>query len=255
MEKSGQIYEFEQFPEHGVLVLKPPMNDAQWSEIEKAGDEVLHELETITTPNLIVDLSELDFIGSAMVALVVRIWKIVKTKKAQMVVVNRNPLVLEVLSIAKLNDVWTIVEFREDAMFELGISEEVKTKTRESKLLTVVGVVAAIGGAAALGVHKASPGLLDKLMVQILAFGLSGLGILLGMWLLFMSVGGRRAVGALAMIVSLAVLVGAVTWVPIKTEAAPNPPLEAEDSKDTPVPDQKTDESSPQEVPKEVKQS
>lgn len=233
MEKGGQIYGFEQHSEHGLLVLKPPMNDAQWSEIEKAGDEVLHELEAVNTPNLIVDLSELDFIGSAMVALVVRIWKIVKGKKAQMVVVNRNPMVLEVFKISKLDNVWTIVEYREDAMFELGVSDEAKTQKRESKFAAIVAIVTAIGGGVALGIHRASPGLLGEQVVQILAFGLSGLGILLGMWLLFMGIGSRRAVGAVAMIISLAVLIGAVNWVPFNTQAAANP-NENEEPEDDP---------------------
>lgn len=237
MEKGGQIYEFEQFPEHGVLVLKPPMNDAQWSEIEKAGDEVLQKLETVNTPNLIVDLSELEFIGSAMVALVVRIWKIVKGKKAQMVVVNRNPMVLEVFKISRLDDVWTIVEYREDAMFELGVSEEAKTQKRESKFVTVIAVATAIGGAVALGIHRARPELLDVEIVQILAYGLSALGIVLGMWLLFMSIGGRRAVGALATIISLAVLVAAVSWVPIQTEAAGNPPVKEKEQEKESAPE------------------
>lgn len=242
METGGQIYEFEQFSDHGLLVLKPPMNDAQWSEIEKAGDEVLHDLESINSPNLIVDLSELEFIGSAMVALVVRIWKIVKGKKAQMVVVNRNPMVLEVFKISKLDDVWTIVEYREDAMFELGVSPEAKTQKRESNLLTVVAVLAAIGGAVALGIHRASPGLLSPGIVQILAFGLAGLGILAGMWVLFMSVGGRRAVGAVAMIVSLAVLVGAVSWVPVKIDASGDPQVKNDKPKEDSTPDKQTDD-------------
>ncbi len=224
METGGLTYNFETHSDYSVLVLKPSMNDSQWSEIEKAGDEVLRELEAIRTPHLIVDLSELEFIGSAMVALVVRIWKIVQAKKARMVVVNRNPMVLEVFKISRLDDVWNIQEYREDALYQLGVSQEAKSKERESGLLVWVTVLASLLGAIALGMHFLSPDLLGEKKNQIMAYGCAGLGILLGVLALFTTSGSRRVVGIGAAVLSAAVLVCSTIWMPLETKAAPNPP-------------------------------
>ena len=221
MEQKGPTYEFEQHADYCVLALKPAMNDVQWSEIEKVGDEVVKQIETLRAPKLIADLSELDYIGSSMVALVVRIWKIVKAKNARMVVVNRNPLVLEVFKISKLDEVWTITEFREDALYELGVSPEAKTERRESNLLAAVSLLITLVGAAGLGLYLADPGLLAERTAQVLAYGCSGLGMLLGLLLLFKGEGGRRAIGIIVMIVGVAVFWGAVFTVPFKTEAEP----------------------------------
>ncbi len=166
MDKGGLPYEFEQAAEYSVLALKPAMNNSEWSDIEQAGDAVLGELESAGTPHLIVDLSELNYIGSAMVALLVRFWKIVKAKNARMVVVIRDPMVLEVLQIAKLDQVWEIAEYREDALYELGLSPEAKSERRESNVLVMASVIPALIAAAALGVYLASPGVLGIRLTQ-----------------------------------------------------------------------------------------
>jgi anti-anti-sigma factor len=230
VEQRGPTYEFEQHADYCVLALKPAMNDVQWGEIEKVGDEVVKQIETLRSPHLIADLSELDYIGSSMVALVVRIWKIIKAKNARMVVVNRNPMVLEVFKISKLDEVWTITEFREDALYELGVSPEAKTERLESNLLAVASLLIALVGAAGLGLHWANPGLLADRVTQVLAYGCSGLGMLLGLLLLFKGEGGRRAIGILAMIVGVLVFWGAVFTVPFNTEAEPEAPQAETDS-------------------------
>ena len=192
VDKGGLPYEFEQAPEYSVLALKPAMNNSEWSDIEQAGDAVLVELESAGTPHLIVDLSELDYIGSAMVALLVRFWKIVKAKNARMVVVIRDPLVLEVLQIAKLDQVWEIAEYREDALYELGLSPQAKSERRESNVLVMASIFPALIAAAALGLYLANPGILGTRFTQILAYGCAALGLGLGILLAVKAVGGRR---------------------------------------------------------------
>ena len=223
MDKSGLPYEFEQASEYSVLALKPAMNNSEWSDIEQAGDAVLGELEFAGTPHLIVDLSELNYIGSAMVALLVRLWKIVKAKNARMVVVIRDPMVLEVLQIAKLDQVWEIAEYREDALYQLGVSPEAKSERRESNVLVMASVVPALIAAAALGIYLASPEVLGTRLTQILAYGCSALGLAIGILLAVKAIGGRRTLGILSAVVSLAVLIGAFVWVPFGSE-----PVQAE---------------------------
>jgi anti-anti-sigma factor len=203
--------------------MKPAMNSCDWGEFEKVGDEVLRELETQKSPNLIVDLSEMDYISSAMVALIVRVWKAVKAKHAKMVVVNRHALVLEVLKIAKLDAVWTIVEYREDALYELGVSKEAKTERHESNVLGLASVFNAVVATAAFGLHVAKPGVLTAPVLQFVVFGFSAIGFVLGLLLFLKGYGGQKTVGILATLLCLAVFIGGVLLVPFSGNEEPKP--------------------------------
>ncbi len=221
MDKGGLTHTFEKHAGYCVLALTPAMNSCQWGEIERVGNEVLKDLEPVNTPHLIVDLSELDYIGSAMVALVVRIWKLVKSKKARMVVVNKNPMVLEVFKISKLDEVWEIVEFRQDALEILGVSREAKSERRESNALMIVGLLAAIASGAALALDQTNPGVLVDPYRLILVFACSGIGVVMGLLFTVRSQGGRQAVGILTTLISAGVLVAACVLLPAK-ETDPN---------------------------------
>ncbi|MEZ6046837.1 MAG: STAS domain-containing protein [Planctomycetaceae bacterium] len=120
MTSSTNPYVFEQGNGYSVITLTPQLNDAQWSDIEQVGSDLLVQLKDHKSPAFVVDLSSLNYMGSAMVALIVRLWKSVKDEKGRMVVVNREKLVYEVLELAGLHKIWIIVETREEALKKLG---------------------------------------------------------------------------------------------------------------------------------------
>lgn len=158
MTSSNQPYYFEQGNGYSVITLTPQLNDAQWSDIEKVGSDLLDQLKNQKSNAFIVDLSSLSYMGSAMVALIVRLWKSVKDEKGRMVVVNREKLVYEVLELAGLHKIWTIVETREEAIRKLGFRPSTTspggTATVSSAdgggkltpILVIVATVTAIGG-------------------------------------------------------------------------------------------------------------
>ena len=108
----------------GVLAvgLRPELNEVPWTDIERIGSGVVGRVASRDRPRVLVDLSELNHMGSAMVALVVRIWKAATERNGRMVVVNRNDLVGEVLQISGLAGKWTIVPSRDDALSSFGAS-------------------------------------------------------------------------------------------------------------------------------------
>lgn len=220
MDKGGQTHTFEKHPGYCVLALTPAMNSCPWGEIERIGNEVLKDLEQLSTPHLIVDLSQMEYIGSAMVALVVRIWKLVKSKNARMVVVNKNPMVLEVFKIAKLDEVWEIVEFRQDALELLGLSEDAKVEHRESNAVILISILAAIASGIALALDLTNPGLMADPLRHILIFAGSGIGVVTGLLFAWRSEGGRQALGILAALVSLGVLIAACVVEPANSQKA-----------------------------------
>lgn len=110
-----------------MISLLPELNKAPWGEIDALGTRLLERMKSRLEGNrrkaaFLVDLSELNYMGSAMVALVVRLWKATKEKKARMAVVNSDENVLEVLRLSGLEQVWTITDTREAGLKALGIS-------------------------------------------------------------------------------------------------------------------------------------
>jgi anti-anti-sigma factor len=104
------------------LTLLPAMNEIEWGAIEKVGSDVLSSLASIKSPALIVNLSQLNYMGSAQVALVVRLWKATTAQDGRMVVVQQNEMIDEILTLAGLSKVWTIVETRAEALQELNVA-------------------------------------------------------------------------------------------------------------------------------------
>lgn len=116
-------YRYEGFGGFAVITLLPELNKVPWADIDTIGTKLLGRMDTQRTPSFLIDLEALNYMGSAMVALVVRLWKSVKERNGKMAVVNSDDMVLEVLKLAGLAKVWTIVDSREAGFKALGVSE------------------------------------------------------------------------------------------------------------------------------------
>ena len=115
-------FRFTQEGNVSVLVLLPELNKVQWGEIDSIGNQVLNSLEPKTSPSMIVDLSHLNYMGSEMVALIVRVWKATVAKKGKLSVICPHAEVREVLQVASLDKHWAIVATQEEARASLGVT-------------------------------------------------------------------------------------------------------------------------------------
>jgi len=84
----------------------PEIVEAPWADIETFGSQIINELGE--KPSCIIDLSNLNYIGSSLVALMVRVWKEIHQRHGRMVVVCSHRVVLDVLAMAGLDKIWTI---------------------------------------------------------------------------------------------------------------------------------------------------
>lgn len=188
MTNSGESpYRFQQFEGHAVITLLPQLNESQWADIERVGTEVVDQLKRIDHPRFLVDLSQLNYMGSAMVALIVRFWKSVKdNKKGRMVVVNQDEMVFEVLKLAGLHNVWTIVQNEEEGRRALGVSG--RSAAGESRftagggmLPTVVGAVAVLGALIALALILSGSQAVSNRLALAVEFVFAAIGLIVGM--------------------------------------------------------------------------
>lgn len=123
MTASDAPFRFLQEGNVSVLELHPDLNKVQWGEIDAIGNEVLNSMESRQQPYMIVDLSHLNYMGSAMVALIVRVWKATTAKKGKMTVVCPHPGVQEVIRLASLDKHWAMVQTVEEGRESLGLSK------------------------------------------------------------------------------------------------------------------------------------
>ncbi|MEM1062303.1 MAG: STAS domain-containing protein [Planctomycetota bacterium] len=107
--------------DRGVLVVapRPELNEVQWADIEQIGDGIVDRVGRRNRPRVVIDLSDLNFMGSAMVALVVRVWRTIEERGGRMAVYNESPMVLEVLELAGLTRKWNMVDSAEEGVREV----------------------------------------------------------------------------------------------------------------------------------------
>lgn len=201
---SATTFQIDSIHGRTVVAFLPPLNEIPWAEIEKVGGQILPRLQDSASPGVLVDLCSLKYMGSASLALVVRIYKTVSEKKGRMIVANKDPMVGEVLAKAGLEKIWEIAPSREEGLRRLGLpaGEAMRQAGGWQSLLAMVGLVVSAVGVAG----------------QVTAMGLPGnlpLGLLLGggaiafgsaLWALVSAPVQARPIAAILLVLSLAAL-------------------------------------------------
>ena len=96
---------------HGeVLTLKTSavLENLEPSLLEGASPYLLEALDREPNPQLVVDLSTLDYFGSSFLALLIRCWKLTQAKNGTMVLSGVSVRARELLHMTSLDMVWPI---------------------------------------------------------------------------------------------------------------------------------------------------
>ena len=205
--------QYEHFGDASVVTLHPELNDVKWDAIESIGNTIEGRLETQKPQRVVFDLTPLNYVGSAMVALVARWWKRINADGGECAVAVDDDNVLEVLKLAKLDTHWDIVPSREAAYKKLGISGTASRRTsRDEGGGLDIGpawprTVAAVGvmlGILAL-VLDATDALKDHAANILLVVGgaMAAIGGLVGV---LKTLGTRRIVNGVLLLVGLGLL-------------------------------------------------
>lgn len=168
---------------HATVTLRPQLTEAEWDEVSRAGDDILSQINGHKPRALMLDLTPLEYMGSSLVAMIVRCWKAVQPQKQQFVVVSNSDVVREVLDLSGLAKMWSIVSTPEEGLKSLGISSA--TAGGESPAVhwgIILGAVALVVAAIGTGLWFAQPAQ-RSLATGLIAGGavvglLSGLGVM-----------------------------------------------------------------------------
>jgi len=85
-------------------------------ELREEWDELLERLDQYNTKHAIIDLTELDYFGSIMLYLMVRLWKRVSAGGGKLAICNVSKVGEEILKTANFDTLWPIVSSREEAL-------------------------------------------------------------------------------------------------------------------------------------------
>ena len=200
-------YQFQNGKRFAVIEFYQPMASCRWSDIEQIGDSLKSELGGLTNPVFLLDLSRLEFMGSSIVALIVRLWKSTQERGGGMVVVNSNDMIREVLDIAGLTRVWTIVDSRDQAEKMLSNPPYYSGgQNRSAYLLATLGWVAAAGAVFGTVVVQRNLDVVDAETAQIIIYGSGGAAAVCGLISLLSTRGAWRLLGLLLLIIAGALI-------------------------------------------------
>jgi anti-sigma B factor antagonist len=85
-------------------------------EIVHETDELIQLINTSQSTNLIIDLSRGDYLGTVMLAAIVKLWKRISQCGGRLALCNVSENVAQVLQLTKLDTIWTIYDTRDQAL-------------------------------------------------------------------------------------------------------------------------------------------
>ena len=210
-EIASTTYEFDTAKGYAVVAFTPSLNNCRWEEIERAGKELKERLVALDRPVFMLDLTQLDFMGSSAVALIVRLWKTTQEGKGEMVIVNTSSMIAEVLGIAGLTGIWNIVETHEEAEEILGEKSFSTASPMSRFFLAVLGWVTAAGALCFVTVDEKQLLDIDPQTARILALTCGGIAAIAGLVAAIRDREIWRALGVLLVLVAAGVTIAAAT--------------------------------------------
>lgn len=220
----GQPYQFEVVRGIPLVTFDESLAQAPFATVERAGTDLVERMREIGPRHLFVDLTALSYMGSAQVALIVRIWKVVKDAGGKTVVAASAGAVREVIALARLDQHWTMVGSEEEGLRVLGVRRDDGEAAPQNLapsvgddsqplpvILAVVGAAVAVLGAA-LTASPSSP------VAPPIALGITGaaavLGVVAGAILVLGPRTARRVAGGVSLLVCVVSLVVALALQP-----------------------------------------
>ena len=190
---------------HSVQFLPVGMT-MNWHEVEAATNDVVRRLRESEHLSVMVDLSQMQMINSGLIASLVRIWKVMKERHGQFSLVSPNENVTEVLKTAGLWKLWSVVENREEAVYELGVSKAAIVERRERRFLILVAVQCSVIAALALIPMFLQQSEVMGINAQLTALLFASAAVATGLISVTKDSGIRRVVACIAVVLGILVL-------------------------------------------------
>jgi len=99
-----------------LLVPHRPLGSLNEIEIVGESNELVTLFQKSSPLNLVVDLQQGEYLGTALLGAIVRLWKRVALGGGRLALCNVSDQVLQILRVTKLHTVWPIYGSRDEAL-------------------------------------------------------------------------------------------------------------------------------------------
>ncbi len=190
---------------HSVQFLPSGMTKG-WDEVEAATSDVIRRLRESEHLSVMVDLSQMPMINSGLIASLVRIWKATKERNGQFTLVCPNQNVTDALKTSGLWKLWSVVNDREEAVYELGVSKAAIVERRERRFLMLVAAPCAVIAVLALVAMFLNRSQVMGVNAQLTALLFAAAAVATGIISVLKDSGWHRVISSLAVVAGIAVL-------------------------------------------------
>jgi anti-anti-sigma factor len=197
--------------DHSLVLVRPEIDTTSREKIDVA----ISRFGDIGNLPCIIDISQLDDLSSDVLTALVRIWKRIRERDGDMVIVTNNQRSLAVLETAQLSSIWNIADTHETACDLLEISPAARIEHRERRITAIVAPWAVLTTILII-ILESLPGIETQAVLPTIALILSGLGILCGGFSAFRESGFLR-VASVVLTIMAALLATGLTlhrWYP-----------------------------------------
>lgn len=191
---SAKTFELDLKRDCAVLTFNSKLSAFELDEMQDVLGDVLRALDEARCTAVVIDLSQFEFLGSAQLSVLVRIWKAIKDKNGKMVVQTAVPVIKEVLHTAGLDTLWRIADTRAQAYQHLGLQKDGRVPM--SFVWPTIGLMALAASAAALAISLRWSGSIDPPVIWSTQLACAIIALTAGVWTVIRGSGMSRGLGA-----------------------------------------------------------
>lgn len=203
---ASEPIEFEDARGFCCVRFNPQLMTLGWADVEAQTTDVIEKIKQSPNNAVMVDLGAMKTINSGLVASLVRIWKTMQQSKGRFSLVSSSDMVTDVLKTAGLWNLWTVVDERDEAVYQLGAGKMAEVEQRERRVLALVAVPCAVLSLLAFIFMHASESLSAAVNAQVTSLLLAAAALATGILSVFKDTGLRRYLSIGAVVVSIGVL-------------------------------------------------
>lgn len=116
MEPTSEFFEIEVQDQTLIVTPQYDMGELDQERINAGMKSVFDRLADAGLTNLVLDFHKTSYYGSTALGFFVRLWKTIITRKGRMAFCNLSEHEREILTITKLDNLWSICKTRSDAL-------------------------------------------------------------------------------------------------------------------------------------------
>lgn len=103
--------------DHTVIVTpQQDLTELDFAQIESEASQILGQISKDGGPNVVVNLSKIDYTGSTALSFFMRLFKKTRSRGGEMAFCNVSPIERDVLRITRLDTLWPVCDSLEDAL-------------------------------------------------------------------------------------------------------------------------------------------